>query len=417
MSKPLPKIVKQKLPFDLVMVDPRTLSDNPLNWKKHPSRQRQAFKALKESVGFVGMAIYNRTTRRLLDGHMRKDEAIKAGEAIPVAMVDWSEEQEKVFLAQFDPIGSLAETNAAALANLAEASDAALANLTKLSAGNRKALAQLNTDLTQLSTRIEAGDSAISLQRSEKRRRNLDEKPSHDTHSVRSSALADDVIFPIENEFGIPTLDSDRLCTTPPKQTWDRSDSAAKSNAWYCYSAGRSTLPDYRTRRGGVLGFFCEDWRFEVAWNDTPDFTESLLAERWSAVVLPDYSTWTDWPPIVCLHNIYRSRWLGRYWQEAGIKVLPILQNCGASDALTEHCISVLPNRIPVAAIQCRTNDGTTGYWRAFTNLISLACSIIKIECLVIYGGAEHYKSFSSRLPKGPSYVMLDSFVARRRGR
>lgn len=415
------KVLKDDPPLELVLVDPTSLDDNPDNWRKHPQRQREAYNALHSAVGYAGAGLYNKRTRRLLDGHMRKDEAIKAGKPFPILVGDWSEEQEKLILAQLDPLGALAETNAAALSNLTEFTKAGMAKL-QVPLTTQKALHKLNTDLAELSARIESGDSpSVLLESVKKKRSNLTEAHNSDSFSpekgVRNGDLVEDIIFPIENEFGIPTLKPSRLCRVIPRQTWDRSDKTAKADSWYCQSAGSSTFPAPTVRNGGILGFFCEDWRFEVAWNDTADFTQRLLTQEWSGIALPDYSTWTDWPLIVCLHNIYRSRWLGRYWQEAGLSVLPILQTCGASDPLTELCLQSLPKKIPVAAIQCRTNDGTTGYWRQFTNFLALCHRTLKIDCVVIYGGSEHWKHFSARLPKGIEYVPLPSFVAQRRGR
>lgn len=415
------KVLDEAPPLELVYVDPSSIDANPDNWRKHPQRQREAYRGLKAAVGYAGAGLFNKRTGHLLDGHMRRDEAIREGKPFPVMIGDWSEEQEKLILAQLDPLGALAETNAAALNNLTEATNQTLNSL-RLTAASRKAVTKLSDDLTELAARIETGDSPASLLEATKRKRsNLTEAHNDDSFSpekggVRDTSLKDDIIFPIENEFGIPTLLPKLLCRTPPKQTWDRTTKTAE-NAWYCQSAGSTTFPDPASREGSILGFFCEDWRFEVAWNETPSFTERLLLQDWSAVALPDFSTWTDWPTVVCLHNIYRSRWLGRYWQEAGLPVVPILQTCGDSQPLTELCLSYLPASIPVAAVQCRTNDGTTGYWRSFTNFLALCRRTLKIETIVIYGGTEHWKHFSSRLPKGCNYVPLDSFVARRRGR
>jgi hypothetical protein len=37
----------------------------------------------------------------------------------------------------------------------------------------------------------------------------------------------------------------------------------------------------------------------------------------------PDFSLYPDWPIAAQLWNTYRSRWLGRYWQQGGLPVIP----------------------------------------------------------------------------------------------
>lgn len=89
---------------------------NPLNWRKHPQRQRDAVEASLRELGWVGVAIENVQTGNLIDGHERVWQALKADNAeVPFIQVDLSPEEEALALATFDAITSMAETDAAKL--------------------------------------------------------------------------------------------------------------------------------------------------------------------------------------------------------------------------------------------------------------------------------------------------------------
>jgi DNA methylase len=100
-------------------VDPKTLVANPANWRSHSSGQAKALAAALGQVGWVAPATVNRTTGRLVDGHLRIELAVSRGEpTIPITYVDLSEEDERLVLATLDPIGALATADATKLAEL-----------------------------------------------------------------------------------------------------------------------------------------------------------------------------------------------------------------------------------------------------------------------------------------------------------
>lgn len=85
---------------------------NPSNWRIHPRYQQEALSGVLEEVGMVQTVIVNQRTGNLLDGHLRCQIYAREGYTeIPVTYVDISEEEEKVILATFDPIGSHAATD------------------------------------------------------------------------------------------------------------------------------------------------------------------------------------------------------------------------------------------------------------------------------------------------------------------
>ena len=139
--------------------DPTELVANPRNWRRHPGSQRKAMRAALEGVGLVAAVIVNRTTGHILDGHMRVEEAVKAGQhAVPVLYVELSEQDEAQALATFDPLGAMAVQDTAALAEL-------LASASSATAMN-DALASVARDSGLLNAMLAtgAGDTADSAE-------------------------------------------------------------------------------------------------------------------------------------------------------------------------------------------------------------------------------------------------------------
>ena len=98
---------------------------NPDNFREHGEAQRTALDSLLNEVGWVTGVIVNKTTNRLIDGHLRVEEGLKQSpEAqIPFTQVDLSEEEERKILLVLDPIGALATMDAENFQSLAESID------------------------------------------------------------------------------------------------------------------------------------------------------------------------------------------------------------------------------------------------------------------------------------------------------
>lgn len=117
-------------------------------------------------------------------------------------------------------------------------------------------------------------------------------------------------VWPSDNELGVPTLLLDR-------------------------QAGVLDLPFTRWGRGcrksrmrGTFHFYTDDYRFSRLWGRPQDLVNSACV----AVVEPNWSVHAQTPPAVALWQTYRKRWLARFWQEQGVRVLVDL------NVAEEHC-------------------------------------------------------------------------------
>lgn len=69
--------------------------------------------------------------------------------------------------------------------------------------------------------------------------------------------------------------------------------------------------------------FFVDDYQFLRLWTNPDTYLDML--RKFKAVCTPDFSTYTDFPLAVQIYNHYRKHWLGAYWQQNGITVIPTI--------------------------------------------------------------------------------------------
>jgi hypothetical protein len=108
-------------PLRLEWIEAGSLTENPMNWRRHPPEQLQSLKDLLQDpdVGWAGACLFNERTQRLIDGHARRN-VVEPSTLVPVLVGSWSEEAERKILATLDPVGMLAQGDAAAYQQLVE---------------------------------------------------------------------------------------------------------------------------------------------------------------------------------------------------------------------------------------------------------------------------------------------------------
>lgn len=101
------------------VLDPADIITNPMNVRVHTAEQLEALGAALDTVGWVDTVTINRTTGLLLDGHARVGLALQRGEAeLPVCYVELTPDEERLMLASYDRLGTLAAIDAGSLDEL-----------------------------------------------------------------------------------------------------------------------------------------------------------------------------------------------------------------------------------------------------------------------------------------------------------
>lgn len=132
------------------------------------------------------------------------------------------------------------------------------------------------------------------------------------------------------------------------------------------YRVQNSFVPDYvefneayrvpkEQRKDKIVQFFIRDYLFERVWTK-PNQTAKFLS-GFKAVLMPDFSRYTDMPLAMQIWNCYRKMWVSRYWYDYGIKVIP---TAGWSDERSyDFCFDGMPKHSTVAVSSLGTQSDT----------------------------------------------------------
>ena len=373
----------------IAIVDPLTLKSNPKNWRIHSQRQRTTYLSFKDKYGWLGMPIYNLRTNRLLDGHMRVDEAIKNKDVCPIILKDLDEDQENEVLALYDSIGLMAQKNNEALQSLINATSSE--SISRAKTQQEQKLQQLKNDLqsfaaeTESRTILPQSKSRVKIKKEED-----EEQIDHYEPKTRTEALVTtinrDAIFEGLSDMSIPSLLPEKIC--PPNMAPTMVYAGAESSPlhYYCY-----TQAHYQGTEVGTIGFYVDDYKFEAVWNDPESFIEFAMEVEAHAAITPDFSCYNVWPMAKNLWSVYRSRWLGRLWQESGIPVIPTIQLLDRSyEYTTKYVLETLPANCPTVSIECRLSNSKD--YALLVSWINKIVDVVKPECFVLYAGEEKQK-------------------------
>jgi len=73
-----------------------------------------------------------------------------------------------------------------------------------------------------------------------------------------------------------------------------------------------------KNKMTGTYHFYVEDNRFEQIWRNPIDVANSACY----ALVEPNFSVYADMPKAVAIWQMFRKRWLARWFQSIGIRVI-----------------------------------------------------------------------------------------------
>lgn len=162
-----------------------------------------------------------------------------------------------------------------------------------------------DTDLLSMewnSAELESWGVDVSWGEEEKPKKEKEEEPDDDLQEKIDyyAMMLGDRLYDSDNEYDIPNL----LMEQQPERglllpfaAWGADSRLRKDIATYC--------------------FYVEDYRFEAIWKDPTIVINSGCA----AVVEPNLSLFDTTPIAFGLQQIYKKRWIARYYQECGIKV------------------------------------------------------------------------------------------------
>lgn len=130
------------------------------------------------------------------------------------------------------------------------------------------------------------------------------------------------------------------------------------------------TRRDRITTPGEVgLHFFLDDYRFERVWNNPHRGLGAVSG--YCCALTPDFSIYADWPEALQLWNVYRSRWIGAWWQSRGVEVIPTVSWAGPET--WKFCFLGIPRGSVVAVSTVgviRSADAREAYVAGFRAMV-----------------------------------------------
>lgn len=188
------------------------------------------------------------------------------------------------------------------------------------------------------------------------------ESASEKLGGIVQLSAPDETIFNGIGPWDIPELREDMLMTFDelPENLESWGGSACRDwpvdDQWWLYNWGIDSTSGMKDISKVIVSFYAFDHYFDNWWNYPERYVPKILNSGIKYIVTPNWSQPTEWPRAENLWSLYRSRWIGRYCQEAGLKVIPDIEWPHKVEGyLEEHVLSTLPVGIPLISMQWQT--------------------------------------------------------------
>ena len=124
--------------------------------------------------------------------------------------------------------------------------------------------------------------------------------------------------------------------------------------------------------------FFVDDWRFEGIFRQ-PEKTLSRYSQ-YAFLLTPDFSLYADMPLWKQIENVGKNRWVGAYWQNEGLLVVPTIAWSTARSF--EFCFDAVEKHSTVAVgmIGCKGNK--LGFMRGYNEMLTR----LEPENIIVFG-------------------------------
>lgn len=277
----------------------------------HPDNPRRgdvaALAALIEANGFVGSIVAQTSTRRVLIGNHRLQavQSLGFGE-IPVTWADVDDDEARQIL--------LADNRASDTSGYDEAELYRVLDEHLQAVDSLEGTGWTDEDAQDLSDYIDGldydppefddvpdvehkevvGAPAGAPEQAE------DQAEDEDTPDVLPSfSDVPDVVWPSANRMGIPELLLSHQADVVdfPLARWGEHG---------------------RKKRAGTVLFYADDYKFHRLWRDPTQILHTQCATAGEV----NFSTHPQAPPAVTLWRIYQKRWLARFWQSHGVRIM-----------------------------------------------------------------------------------------------
>jgi hypothetical protein len=212
-------------------------------------------------------------------------------------------------------------------------------------------------------------------------------------------------------KWGIPRLRDDMLadwddlpdnldswagsaCKYDPDKDWPKPDQ------WWLYNWGIDSTSGMQDVSKVIVSFYAHDEYFDNWWWYPQRYTTKVLNSGIKTIVTPDFSMRNENEgKAISLWQVYRQRWLGRYFQEAGLKVIPnVTWSWIDLDLLTEVILPTLPKGLPLLALQMQTVTEKPEDIALITKTTQQIIDTVEPKDLLIYYGSMGRRIFEDNV-------------------
>jgi hypothetical protein len=129
--------------------------------------------------------------------------------------------------------------------------------------------------------------------------------------------------------------------------------------------------------KDATIHFFIYDDEFDEVWRDPDAYVDELA--QYKQAITTDFSLYTNMSLAMQIFNTYRNRWLGCYWQEKGLTVIPSVS--WSDEWSFEFCFDGIQEGAVVAVSTLGCYDIKSAYMTGF----ELMCEKIRPEKVICY--------------------------------
>ena len=134
------------------------------------------------------------------------------------------------------------------------------------------------------------------------------------------------------------------------------------------------------------IHFYIDDYQFERLWNNPEEYIDIL--SEYECILSPDFSLYMDMPRAMKVWNVYRSRMIGQFYQNYGIKVIPTIS--WAEKETFEFCFDGIPKGsiVSISTIGVKRSKEAMQIWK---DGVDEMIKRIQPSAILIYGGKVDY--------------------------
>lgn len=422
-------------PVRVKVADLKFLPENP-----NVGGSEEAIKASLEHLGMYRPLIVQKSTMTLVSGNHTAEQLIEKGATeIPVTLLDITDEEAAAMAAGENRISRLSTMDPEFEAKLLKKAGGwqgtgfSQADYEMMVGAQQELLAaarevvQVDTPLAAIreamadfqppeaDNRVTASKGTIDDDFEDDGKVNdkdvLDEMPDPleeaESELPGVHALKEDMIFPSGHPFGYPPLRPEMLVTELPDKllTWVRHHKdISDPDQWWWYNYHAESLSGMlQDKKQIIIGSYTYDYNFSCFWDDPAMWTAKLMNTGITMAAVPDFSVIGDDPLILNYWALYRAKYVARYWQEAGIKVIPNLtwgpRQEGMKEALDlvkNHLLYGIPTPCPVATVQLQTDvewmKQDPARMQIHAACLKLCVDTLQVGTLLVYGNKQAHE-------------------------